>query len=232
VIDLSADFRLRCPETYARWYGRAHARPDLLPHAVYGVPELHREALPAAPLVSGAGCQATAAILGLRPLVRAGVLDREAPLVLEAKVGSSAAGAVAGPATHHPDRSGAVRLFQPIAPRHTAEIVQELDWPEPHSVTTSLSHGGRSGSEARGLYRSATAVELVRGVLITAHAFLSEPLTERDLWDLYRSAYHSEPFVRLVKERSGVYRYPEPKLLAGSNSCDVGFALEPHTRRG
>jgi N-acetyl-gamma-glutamyl-phosphate/LysW-gamma-L-alpha-aminoadipyl-6-phosphate reductase len=229
VIDLSADFRLRCPEAYARWYGHAHTRPDLLPRAVYGIPELHRAVLPEATLVSGAGCLATAAILGLRPLVRAGLLDREVPLVIEAKVGSSAAGAEAGPASHHPDRSGAVRSFQPTAHRHTAEIAQELDWPEPQPPLHSVERG--LGGEASGLYFSATAVELVRGVLITAHAFLRERLTERDLWGVYRATYGSEPFVRLVKEHTGVYRYPEPKLLAGSNYCDVGFAIEPHSRR-
>jgi N-acetyl-gamma-glutamyl-phosphate/LysW-gamma-L-alpha-aminoadipyl-6-phosphate reductase len=231
VIDLSADFRLRCPEAYERWYGHKHTRPDLLLHAVYGLPELHRDALPTATLVSGAGCLATAAILGLRPLVQAGLLDREAPLVIEAKVGSSAAGAVAGPATHHPDRSGAVRSFQPTSHRHTAEIMQELDWPAPQPIISPPAPGERTGSAVCGLYFSATAVELVRGVLITAHAFLREPLVERDLWGIYRAAYSSEPFVRLVKERAGVYRYPEPKLLAGSNYCDIGFALEPHTRR-
>lgn len=228
LIDLSADFRLRRPDAYARWYGRAHIRPDLLQQAVYGVPELHREALPQATLVSGAGCLATAAIIGLWPLARAGVLDREAPLVVEAKVGSSAAGAEAGPSTHHPDRSGVVRSFQPTAHRHTAEILQELDWPD---AAASAAPAGSKPESVRGLYFSATAVELVRGVLVTAHAFLRERLAERDLWGIYRSAYGAEPFVRLVKERSGVYRYPEPKLLAGSNYCDVGFELEPHSRR-
>ncbi len=228
VIDLSADFRLRRPEDYPRWYGHEHPRADLLPDAVYGIPELHRAALPGATLVSGAGCLATTAILGLRPLAQAGVLDRHAPLIVEAKVGSSAAGATIGPSTHHPDRSGAVRSFQPTSHRHTAEILQELDWPDASHDEAQAT--GKPG-DAHGLYFSATAVELVRGVLVTAHAFLSERLAERDLWAIYRAAYGSEPFIRLVKERSGVYRYPEPKLLAGTNYCDIGFEVEPGTRR-
>jgi LysW-gamma-L-alpha-aminoadipyl-6-phosphate/LysW-L-glutamyl-5-phosphate reductase len=228
IIDLSADFRLRRADAYPRWYGHPHPRPELLARAVYGIPELHREALPVADLVSGAGCIATAAILGLRPLVRAGVLDRAAPLVMEAKVGSSAAGAESGPASHHPDRSGAVRSFQPTGHRHTAEILQELDWPDasPPEAQAAAKPGG-----AQSLYLSATAVELVRGVLVTAHAFLSERLSERDVWAIYRAAYGAEPFIRLVKERSGVYRYPEPKVLAGTNYCDIGFEVEPSTRR-
>ncbi|MGZ3442025.1 MAG: N-acetyl-gamma-glutamyl-phosphate reductase, partial [Polyangia bacterium] len=86
-------------------------------------------------------------------------------------------------------------------------------------------------ASARGLYFSATAVELVRGALITAHGFLRERLEERDLWAVYRAAYGAESFIRLVKERTGIYRYPEPKLLAGTNYCDIGFAIEPDTRR-
>lgn len=228
IIDLSADFRLRDAETYARWYGHPHPQPELLTSAVYGIPELHRDALRDATLVSGAGCLATAAILGLAPLVRAGLLDRDAPLILEAKVGSSAAGATASPASHHPDRSGAVRSFAPTAHRHTAEILQELGWP---AATAPGARAGIKPGEAQGLYLSATAVELVRGVLVTAHGFLNQRLTERDVWTVYRTAYGAEPFVRIVKERTGVYRYPEPKLLSGSNYCDIGFEIEPRSRR-
>lgn len=210
VIDLSADFRLRSPELYRRWYGVEHPTPDLLSEAVYGLPELHREQLSAASLVSGTGCMATAAILGLAPLYRAGVVNQEMPLVVEAKIGSSAAGATPGASSHHPDRSGAVRSFQPTGHRHSAELLQEL----------SLTSGS---TLAQVVAFSATAVELVRGILITAHVFVNEPLEEKRLWRIYREAYGREPFVRLVKERQGVYRYPEPKILAGSNYCDVGF---------
>jgi N-acetyl-gamma-glutamyl-phosphate/LysW-gamma-L-alpha-aminoadipyl-6-phosphate reductase len=222
VIDLSADFRLRSADLYSTWYGEAHHAPQYLPEAVYGLPELHRAELPEATLVSGTGCMATAAILGLAPLYRAGIVNRQLPLVVDAKVGSSAAGATPGASSHHPDRSGAVRSFQPTGHRHTAELIQEL--------------GRVSGLEAgAGLDQliafSATAVELVRGVLITAQVFLNESVDERALWRIYREAYRQEPFIRLVKERSGVYRYPEPKILAGSNYCDIGFEYEPGPRR-
>lgn len=232
IIDLSADFRLRDAASYPRWYGHAHPRPDLLADAVYGIPELHREALPDARLVTGAGCIATAAILGLRPLVAAGVLDREAPLLLEAKVGSSAAGAEATPSSHHPERSGAVRSFRPTGHRHTAEIVQELSWPDAASSLGAQADGKPLVPGcAPGLYMSATAVELVRGILVTAQTFTRQRVSDRDLWRIYREAYGSEPFIRIVKERAGVYRYPEPKTLAGSNYCDIGFEIEPDTRR-
>ena len=222
VIDLSADFRLRSAGLYEQWYGEPHCASPLLEEAVYGLPELHRAELPGATLVSGTGCMATAAILGLAPLYRADLVDSALPLVVEAKVGSSAAGATPGPGSHHPDRSGAVRSFQPTGHRHTAELIQEL----------GRAAGARSSGEfCQRIAFSATAVELVRGVLITAHVFLNERVDERALWRLYREAYQHEPFIRLVKERSGVYRYPEPKILAGSNYCDIGFELDPHQQR-
>jgi len=217
IIDLSADFRLRSAALYQQWYGEAHCAPHMLAQSIYGLPELHREELPGATLVSGTGCMATAAILGLAPLYRAGLVNSAMPLVVEAKVGSSAAGATPGISSHHPERSGAVRSFQPTGHRHTAELMQEL--------------GRITGEMQQHIAFSATAVELVRGVLITAHVFVREAIDVRTLWRLYREAYQREPFIRLVKERSGVYRYPEPKILAGSNYCDIGFELDPEQRR-
>lgn len=218
VIDLSADFRLRSAALYEQWYSGPHSAPNLLEEAVYGLPELHRSELLDATLISGTGCMATAAILGLAPFYRIGLVNSAIPLVVEAKVGSSAAGATPGSGSHHPDRSGAVRSFQPAGHRHTAELIQEL--------------GELSGGQLhQPIAFSATAVELVRGVLITAHVFVNEVIDERTLWRLYREAYQREPFIRLVKERHGVYRYPEPKILAGSNYCDIGFELDPHQGR-
>jgi N-acetyl-gamma-glutamyl-phosphate/LysW-gamma-L-alpha-aminoadipyl-6-phosphate reductase len=222
IIDLAADFRLRSPALYAQWYGEEHRAPALLAEAVYGLPELHREELAEAALISGAGCMATAAILGLAPLYRSGLVNGDLPLVVEAKVGSSAAGATPGAGSHHPDRSGALRSFQPTGHRHTAELLQELG---------RLSPDGVGGELRQTVAFSATAVELVRGVLITAHVFTCEPLDERVLWRLYRESYRREPFIRLVKERGGVYRYPEPKILAGSNYCDIGFELDTSQQR-
>jgi N-acetyl-gamma-glutamyl-phosphate/LysW-gamma-L-alpha-aminoadipyl-6-phosphate reductase len=218
IIDLSADFRLRSSALYEEWYGTPHETSNLLEEAVYGLPELHREELPGVTLVSGTGCMATASILGLAPLYRAGLVNYELPLVVDAKVGSSAAGATPGPGSHHPDRSGAVRSFQPTGHRHTAELIQEL--------------GLMAGTVLRQhIAFSATAIELVRGVLVTAHVFLNENVDERILWRLYREAFQREPFIRLVKERSGVYRYPEPKILVGSNYCDIGFELDRDQQR-
>ena len=218
IIDLSADFRLRDPGDYVRWYGREHSAPGWLSRFVRGLPEINREEIAGADYVSGVGCNATATNLALWPLFVADLVDRERGVIVEVKVGSSEAGASATPSSHHPDRSHAVRSFAPVGHRHTAEVIQTLS---------------RDGQVVP-VHMSVTAIELVRGVLATAHVFVKEGLVDlqlRDLWQAYRSAYGQEPFVRIVRERRGVYRYPEPKLLAGTNYADVGFDYDPKTGR-
>lgn len=208
IIDLSADFRLRDAAAYVQWYGAPHPNPDWLERFVYGLPELHRDALRDARYVSGVGCNATAVNLALFPLARAGVIER---VVAEVKVGSSEGGNSPGLGSHHPERSHVVRSFAPTGHRHQAEMRQELGTFE--------------------LHFSATAVELVRGVLCTAHVFLNQDLDEKAVWKLYRAAFEDEPFLRIVKDRQGVYRYPEPKILAGTNFADVGFEKDLHSNR-
>jgi N-acetyl-gamma-glutamyl-phosphate/LysW-gamma-L-alpha-aminoadipyl-6-phosphate reductase len=215
IVDLSADFRLRRPDDYVQWYGTAHANPEWLAKFVYGLPELQREAIRQARYVSGVGCNATATTLAIWPLAVAGLLDPARGVICEVKVGSSEGGAAASDASHHPERAGVMRSFAPTGHRHTAEVLQALRL---HEVETDV-------------HLSATAVDNVRGVLATAHVFTRLGVAERDLWKAYREAYGSEPFVRIVKERAGLYRYPEPKILSGSNYADVGFELDPTTGR-
>ncbi|HKY49644.1 MAG TPA: N-acetyl-gamma-glutamyl-phosphate reductase [Candidatus Limnocylindria bacterium] len=215
LIDLSSDHRLQDPGDYQRWYGEAHPHPDRLGRWVYGIPELHRERIRGAQRVTGAGCNATAAILALLPLFAAGVVDRTRPIVVECKVGSSEGGREPSEDSHHPERVGVVRSFRPVGHRHTAEIEQELTL----------------GGVRPRVDLSVTAVELVRGVLATAHVHVDRPLEDKDLWKIYRQRYGSEPFVRIVKERTGIFRYPEPKLVAGTNFADVGFASDPRGDR-
>jgi N-acetyl-gamma-glutamyl-phosphate/LysW-gamma-L-alpha-aminoadipyl-6-phosphate reductase len=143
--------------------------------------------------------------LALGPLVDAGWLKSA---MADIKVGSSEAGAEARSSSHHPERSGAVRVYSTGDHRHLAEVEQQLG-PVPIHLTV-------------------TAIEMVRGVHLTAHCSLSTEhgsIDIRQVWGLYRQAYGEEPFIRLVAKRQGLYRYPEPKILVGSNYCDIGFAL-------
>jgi N-acetyl-gamma-glutamyl-phosphate/LysW-gamma-L-alpha-aminoadipyl-6-phosphate reductase len=205
MIDLSADFRLKDAGAYRKWYGIDHSQPDKLPEFVYGNVELHRSEMGKARYISGAGCNATATILPLWPLFKQGVVDTSQPVVAEAKCGSSEGGNSFSEASHHPERSGCVRSYRPTGHRHIAEMEQELGHP---------------------VHFSATSIEMVRGILVTAHLFVVAGITEKDIWQVYRQIYGEEPFIRIVKERQGIYRFPEPKLLAGTNYCDIGFELD------
>lgn len=208
IVDLSADFRLRDAAQYREWYGWEHPAPEWLAQFVYGLPELYRAEIAGAQYVSGVGCNATAVNLALYPLSHAGLIDSA---VIEVKVGSSEGGNSFSLASHHPERSGAMRSFAPTGHRHQAEMRQALgEFP---------------------LHFSATAVELVRGVLCTAHVFLHQNLDEKAVWKLYRAAYGNERFIRLVNDRKGVYRFPEPKILAGTNWADIGFAKDERSNR-
>ncbi len=211
LIDLSADFRLQDLAVYERWYGEPHHAAAWVSKFLYGLPELHREEMRSAKYVSGVGCNATASILALLPVVRAGLVDATRPIIVDIKVGSSEGGNSPSLASHHPERSGSVRSFAPVRHRHTAEVAQEL----------GLSN----------VHLSITSIEMVRGVLATAHGFLRNGTTDKDLWRAYRTAFRGEPFVRIVKDKTGIYRYPEPKILSGSNYADVGFEYDEATCR-
>lgn len=213
VVDLSADFRLKNPKDYPKWYGMPHPRPALLSQFVYGIPELHREEIRGATRVAAAGCNATATILALYPLFKARLID---PMrtVVEVKVGSSEAGNAVTPGSHHPERAHGVRSYKPTGHRHQAEMLQELSLGEDIQI-----------------HFSATAVDLVRGLAVTAHCFPRAELDEKTVWRAYRQAYGNEPFIRFVKLREGNFRYPDPKVLAGTNYCDIGFEQDPDSGR-
>lgn len=212
IIDLGADFRLRDPEVFQIWYHRSHACPDLLDKFVYGITELRREEISKATLVACGGCEATVSILALFPLIKQDLITPK--IIIDAKMSSSQGGMSYSLASHHPERAGSVRSYMPTGHRHTAEIVQEL------------SVGGKLDVAI-----SATALDMVRGLLVTIHAVPKEGVTEKDVWKAYRQFYSEEPFIRIVKEQQGIYRFPEPKILQGSNYCDIGFEMDARSNR-
>jgi len=209
VVDLSADFRLDTEAQYEEYYD-GHSRPALLEESEYALPELNRENLPGAELIASGGCNATATILGLLPLFEADILCGDEQVVVDVKVGSSEGGASGGEASSHPERSGVVRPYAPTGHRHEAEIEQFL------GIDVSFT---------------VHAVDMTRGASATCHVFPGDPLSKGDLWGAYRGSYEEEPFVDLVAGGGGVYRYPEPKAVAGTNRAEVGFELDPGNRR-
>ncbi len=216
IIDLSADFRLRDMSAYAQWYGAAHPAPHWAEKFVYGLPELMREKLRGAAYASGVGCNATATNLALLPLVKAGLIDPAMPIIADIKVGSSEGGAESSDASHHPERSGAVRVFAAADHRHTAEVVQMMSG---------------FGFAPPSVHMTITSIEMVRGASAAVHVFLKEKLQDKDLWKAFRQCYKDEPFVRIVKSQTGIFRNPETKILAGSNWADVGFGLSSDGRK-
>ncbi|MBI5221979.1 MAG: N-acetyl-gamma-glutamyl-phosphate reductase [Candidatus Magasanikbacteria bacterium] len=201
IIDLGADYRLRDAGVFNTWYNCRHQSPDLTAKFIYGLAELHREQIRRSSYVACGGCEATAIILALYPLVKSGLLADKI-IVADVKIGSSAAGNKPSLSTHHAERHGVVRSYRPTHHRHQAEVEQEL------GVNVEIS---------------ATAVDLVRGILATIHTWAKNGVTEKDVWRAYREIYQQESFIRVVKAKEGLYRYPEPKILWGTNYCDIGF---------
>jgi len=208
VFDLTGDFRLDDPEVYQRYYGAAHAAPALLADFVPGIPELHRERLRSAGLISMPGCMAMAGVLALHPLVARDLVEPVAQL--DARTGSSGSGATASAANLHAIRSGAMRVFAPTRHRHEVEISRHIGIP---------------------VAMTATGVEAVRGVQTVCHTTLRPGVDKLKVRRAFREQYRHEPFVRLVAHQRGNYRYPEPKILLGSNFCDVGFAVDEEAGR-
>jgi len=206
IIDLSADFRLKDPALYEKWYGQSHAAPQWLDKFVYGLPEIHRAEIAGASYISGVGCNATASNLALLPLVSADLIDKNAPVYIEIKVGSSESGAAGNAGSLHAERANVIRTFSSFGHRHTAEVIQESGL---NDVSLTM-----------------TAVDLVRGALATVHTKAKEGIATKDLWKAYRGASNDNPFIRVVKEQRGIYRVPEPKIVAGSNYADISFDLD------
>jgi N-acetyl-gamma-glutamyl-phosphate/LysW-gamma-L-alpha-aminoadipyl-6-phosphate reductase len=215
VVDMTADFRLKDPKAYEEYYGFEHKHPELLQKSVYGLPELHRADIRNSRLVAVPGCMATAAILGLAPLIPDGYIDTS-KIVIDAKIGSSGAGISPTIASHHSERSDGVRPYKVTGHRHIAEVEQELSQLGKNDVKVALTPH---------------AVNMVRGILTTTHAFTCTNPTERDLWKAYRAHYAKEPFIRMVSDKKGLYGLPNPKVTVGTNFCDIGFEVDPPMQR-
>ncbi len=215
VVDLSADFRLKDPKAYSTWYGREHPCPDLLMKSIYGLPEIHGEEITKASLVANPGCMPTASILALAPLIKANLVERER-IVIDVKIGSSGAGIGVSIHSHHAERSNVIRPYDVVSHRHIPEIQQELSLLGGEEVTVSMTPH---------------AVNVVRGILATVHAFSKREITLQDMWRAYRGMYGNKPFVRFAMDRTSMEKFPDPKFVLGSNHCDLGFYIDQRTQR-
>lgn len=218
VVDLSADYRLRNQGAYEEHYG-PHRHPELLASATYGLPELHADEIKNARLVANPGCHAASAILATAPLASEGLLP--GTVVVDSKTGSSGSGAKVSEASHHPVRTNSVRPYKLVGHRHTPEVEQEL--------------GLLLGEKKVTVAFSAIGVNVVRGISSTVHLVYPNregpQFEERFLFKTYRGFYGDSPFTRVVKRSTGVFRLPDPKLVVGTNYCDVGFEVDDHANR-
>jgi N-acetyl-gamma-glutamyl-phosphate reductase len=208
VIDLSGAFRLGEPGLYPSWYGFAHARPELLGEAVYGLTEWCNGELKKARLVANPGCYPTSILLALRPLTY--LLDRSQPVICDAKSGVSGAGKKSELAYSFTELFGNFKAYGVGTHRHEPEIRQELHLGE-RTTLVFVPH----------------LLPTVRGILSTMHVGFVNPVTAADLMHLYVDAYGAAPFVRVLPAG----QLPELKNVVNTPYCDIGFTLLQGGRR-
>ncbi len=210
VIDLSADYRFRDAETYAAWY-EPHKTPELLSETVYGLPELHREAIRTARLVGNPGCYPTSVILAAAPLISSGLVDPHS-LIADSKSGVTGAGRGAALAVHYCEVNEGFKAYKVAEHRHTPEIEQELSRVAGESLIISFTPH---------------LVPMSRGILSTLYGSLKPDVTAEMVDDAYASFYAQARFVRLC----GSKELPTTLQVRGSNYCDLGWRVDPRTRR-
>ena len=198
VIDLSADFRLHDAEAYRRWYGFEHPAPELLGESVYGLVELHRDALHAANLVAVPGCYPTATILACAPALRAGLV--EPAVVVDAKSGVSGAGRSPGIGTHFSEVNESVHAYGVAGHRHKSEMLEQL--------------GDAAGTDVQ-LTFVPHLVPMTRGLLATAYLHPRAGAGRGDVEDAYRAFCDANPFLRFAASP------PPTKSVSGTNIAAI-----------
>ncbi|MFN0104937.1 MAG: N-acetyl-gamma-glutamyl-phosphate reductase [Bryobacteraceae bacterium] len=209
VIDLSGAFRLRTVDNYTRWYKEPHTEPELLASAVYGLPELNRAPIAAAKLISNPGCYPTAASLAIAPLLEAGVVDRSAGIVCDAKSGVSGAGRKPSLKTSFCEVTENFSVYSVLEHRHVAEVLLNTGMTEAEfSFTAQL-------------------IPVHRGILETIYFRAVGVASAADLVALYETRYAGEPFVRIYDAGKA----PDLLSVARTNFCDIGVTLHAATGR-
>jgi N-acetyl-gamma-glutamyl-phosphate reductase len=202
IIDLSADFRLSDTAVYAKWYGHAHRAPELQKSAVYGLTEVHRDAIRGARLVANPGCYPTSAELALIPLLRGRLIETQ-NIIIDAKSGVTGAGRAAKPGSLFAEVDGGICAYGIAAHRHTPEIEQEISIAAGGPLTVTFTPH---------------LVPMNRGILSTIYVTLAKGKTAADLTQALQQAYRNEPFVRLAP--GGIT--PSTHMVRGANLSIIG----------
>jgi len=210
VVDLSADYRLRDPEVYGKWYS-AHRTPELLKEAVYGLPELYREKIRTARLVANPGCYPTSVILATAPVLCRRLIDPET-IIADSKSGVSGAGRGVALGVHFCEVNEGFKAYKVAEHRHTPEIEQELSVLAGMPVTVNFTPH---------------LVPMSRGILSTVYSSLKPGVGAAEVEEAFRKYYKDELFVRL----GGSDNLPVSLQVRGSNYCDLGWRVDERTRR-
>ncbi|MGY0400272.1 MAG: N-acetyl-gamma-glutamyl-phosphate reductase, partial [Ostreibacterium sp.] len=205
VIDLSADFRIKNQLIWEQWYGRRHTEPELIETAVYGLPELNREAIKTANLIACPGCYPTAIQLGLLPLLQAELLTDDT-IIADAKSGISGAGRSAKINMLYSERAENFEAYATSGHRHYPEIKQQLE----------IMRGGEVP-----LIFTPHLLPTVRGIHATIYAKLKQPNT--DVQNVFETAYIDEPFITVLAKGY----HPQTKSVSATNHVQIAIARPP-----
>ncbi|MFC7393801.1 N-acetyl-gamma-glutamyl-phosphate reductase [Scopulibacillus cellulosilyticus] len=210
-IDLSGDFRLNDPEKYTKWYQKPAADQSYLQQAVYGLSEFYKEQIKNAKLIANPGCYPTAALLGILPAAKMGLVDLET-LIIDGKSGASGAGRGVSLGSHFCEVNENVKAYKVGVHQHTPEIEQTIQ-----SIT----------GEQTNLSFTPHLIPMTRGIMCTVYASLKKPLSTEEAVEHYKQFYESDHFVRV---REPGY-WPATKEVYGSNYCDIGIVSDERTNR-
>ncbi len=209
IIDLGGDFRLRSPELYEQYYKRPHTAPELLGGAVYGLPEINRDAIAAASLIANPGCYPTAAILALLPALKHGIIN-PGGIVINSLSGVSGAGRSASVDMSFAEINENVRAYKIGTHQHIPEIESVLSGASGTAVTASfVPH----------------LIPVTRGIYTTVHAALAVTVKAEEVATLYGGFYAPHPFVRITQ------KIPQLLAVSRTNFCDIAVAVEPRTNQ-
>ena len=212
IVDISADFRLHDAASYESWYKTTHPAKDLLPDAVYGLPELHAEEVRSARIVANPGCYPTGAILALAPIAEMTAPD----LIVDSKSGVSGGGRSLTLTNHYSEVNESCHAYGLSGHRHLPEIEQELG---------ALRGNGNASRPDLCITFVPHLVPMTRGILTTVYARLEQSLDQEDIESVYRDFYKDAPFVRVVDQP------PRTKQVWGSNLCMVHPTIDARTGR-
>lgn len=210
VIDLSADFRLKEVAVYEQWYQK-HIAPQYLSQAVYGLPELYREAIEKTSLVANPGCYPTSIILALAPLLENRAIIPQS-IIADSKSGASGAGRSAAVGTLFCEVTDGFRPYKVGDHRHTPEIEQEVSAMAGQATSVSFTPH---------------LLPISRGILSTIYATLNDGVSNEMVAAMYNKKYGNEKFIRMLDNTS----LPATQYVRGSNYCDIGFHVDRRTNR-